>query len=71
MWDRGHPQGVVKSNTTDKIKSEKNKEGPLTLESKSLQDVMQLAVNGEKLKDPYVREVAIPLRVRMFTKKQL
>lgn len=72
MWDKGHPQSVVRVNTIHKIKSEINKETQLELQSLNLQDLMQLYISQNKsTSDPYIQSVGLPLRVIMFTKNQV
>ena len=71
MWDRGHPQNLATIHTFNKIKSEANMKNRLKLQNKDIEDIMQLWIDENKLKDPYLRSVGSPLRATMFTKEQL
>ena len=71
MWNNGHPQNLMTANTIHKIKSEINSEARLKLHSKNLQDLCQLWVNENEVKDPYLRQVALTPRSTMYTEQQL
>ena len=71
MWDRGYPQNLATMHTFNKIKSKANMKNRLKLQNKDIEDLMQLWIEENKLKDPYRRSVGLPLRATMFTKEQL
>lgn len=68
---RGHPQELCHLEVLHKIRSEAKVAKRNTLKSLDMQDVMQLCIDDSKLADPFVREVSIPLRVQLYSKKQL
>ena len=43
----------------------------LKLRNKDIEDLIQLWIEENKLKDPYLRFVGLPLRATIFSKEQL
>ena len=71
MFSNGHKQNLMSPNTLYKINAEANNELRLKLQSKDIEDLIQLWVTKSALEDPYLRVVTFPLRSIMFTKEQL
>ena len=68
----GGMQKYVNLPTIQKIKSEAVcKKDSGGLKSSHLQDLIQKAIDDQKLRDPYIRHVSIPFTVAMFSLKQL
>ena len=71
MWNKGHPQNLTCLNALHKIRSEINEENTLELKSTDLQDIFQYWLKQNELKDSFIKVTTLPLRIIMFTRKQV
>ena len=67
----GHMQDLRYVNVLYKLKSEENCKDRLSLKSIDLSDLMELWVQEQELKDPFLRYVSLPLTAIMYTSEDL